>query len=124
YIRSSMAGIQAAVAGEDIQRLVTSAQQVATSLADRAAPKQDFKRLNDVLVEVIETTEDKSEAFKTGKVTGLQTGYTYLDSITAGLQRSDLIIVAARPSVGKTAFALNIAQNVALLSRDPVAIFS
>ncbi|AWP30743.1 replicative DNA helicase [Paenibacillus sp. Cedars] len=124
YIRSSMAGIQAAVAGEDIQRLVTSAQQVATSLADRAAPKQDFKRINDVLVEVIETTEVKSEAFKTGEVTGLQTGYTALDSITAGLQRSDLIIVAARPSVGKTAFALNVAQNVALLSRDPVAIFS
>lgn len=124
YIRSSMAGIQAAVAGEDIQHLVTSAQRVATTLADQAAPKQDFKRINDVLVEVIETTEDKSEAFKTGKVTGLQTGYTYLDSITAGLQRSDLIIVAARPSVGKTAFALNIAQNVALLSRDPVAIFS
>ncbi|MFK4168188.1 replicative DNA helicase [Paenibacillus lautus] len=124
YIRSSMAGIQAAMAGEDIQHLVTSAQQVATTLADQAAPKKDFKRINDVLVEVIETTEVKSEAYKTGNVTGLQTGYTDLDLITAGLQRSDLIIVAARPSVGKTAFALNVAQNVALLSRDPVAIFS
>lgn len=124
YIRSSMAGIQAAMAGEDIQRLVTSAQQVATTLADQAAPKQDFKRINDVLVEVIETTEVKSEAYKTGNVTGLQTGYTDLDLITAGLQRSDLIIVAARPSVGKTAFALNVAQNVALLSTEPVAIFS
>lgn len=124
YIRSSMAGIQAAMAGEDIQHLVTSAQQVATTLADQAAPEKDFKRINDVLVEVIETTEVKSEAYKTGNVTGLQTGYTDLDLITAGLQRSDLIIVAARPSVGKTAFALNVAQNVALLSRDPVAIFS
>lgn len=124
YIQSSMAGIQAAMAGEDIRHLVTSAQQVATTLADQAAPKKDFKRINDVLVEVIETTEVKSEAYKTGNVTGLQTGYTDLDLITAGLQRSDLIIVAARPSVGKTAFALNVAQNVALLSKDPVAIFS
>ncbi|GGH17102.1 replicative DNA helicase [Paenibacillus segetis] len=124
YIRSSMASIQAAGAGEDIQRLVATAQQTATTLADRVAPKQDFKRIKDVVVEVIETTETKSEAFKTGKVTGLRTGFTDLDGITAGLQKSDLIIVAARPSVGKTAFALNIAQNVATLSPDPVAIFS
>ncbi|WP_342576417.1 replicative DNA helicase [Paenibacillus sp. FSL M8-0142] len=124
YIRSSMAGIQAAVAGEDIQRLVASAQQVATSLADRAAPKQDFKRINDVLVEVIESTENKAEVYKTGKVTGIETGYTDLDAILGGLQNSDLIIVAARPSVGKTAFALNIAQNVATRVHEPVAIFS
>lgn len=124
YIRSSMAGIQAAAVGEDIQRLVASAQQIATSLADRAAPKQDFKRINDVLVEVIEETENKAEVYKTGKVTGIETGYTDLDSILGGLQKNDLIIVAARPSVGKTAFALNIAQNVAARIEDPVAIFS
>lgn len=124
YIRSSMAGIQAAVAGEDIQRLVTSAQQVASTLADQAAPKQDFKRISDVLVEVIETTETKSETFKTGEVTGIKTGYRDLDSILGGLQKSDLIIVAARPSVGKTAFALNIAQNVAVKTTETVAVFS
>lgn len=123
-IRSNMSIIQAAAAGEDIQRLVASAQQVATTLADRSAPPQDFKRIKDVVVEVIETTEVKSEAFKTGKVTGLRTGFRDLDGITAGLQKSDLIIVAARPSVGKTAFALNIAQNVAVRSVAPVAIFS
>jgi replicative DNA helicase len=116
--------VQAAAAGEDVQRLVASAQQVATTLADRAAPPQDFKRIKDVVIEVVETTETKSEAFKTGKVTGLRTGFRDLDGITAGLQRSDLIIVAARPSVGKTAFALNIAQNVAVRSVAPVAIFS
>lgn len=57
-------------------------------------------------------------------MTGLRTGFRDLDGITAGLQKSDLIIVAARPSVGKTAFALNIAQNVAVRSVAPVAIFS
>ncbi|RED34696.1 replicative DNA helicase [Paenibacillus sp. VMFN-D1] len=124
YIQSSYAGIQAAAAGEDIQNLVTTAQQVATTLADRTAFKSDFKQINDVLVEVIETTETKSEVFKTGQVTGIETGYTDLDAITAGLQNSDLIIVAARPSVGKTAFALNVAQNVASRIKEPVAIFS
>ncbi|MGG1879926.1 DnaB-like helicase C-terminal domain-containing protein [Paenibacillus cisolokensis] len=112
------------MAGEDIQRLVASAQQVATTLADQAAPKQDFKRINEVLVEVIETTETKSEAYKSGEITGIPTGYRDLDSILGGLQRSDLIIVAARPSVGKTAFALNVAQNVAVRTNETVAVFS
>lgn len=124
YIQSNWAGIQAAAAGENLQSLVTSAQQIATTLADRTAPKRDFKRINDVLVEVIETTENKSEIYKTGKVSGTLTGYKDLDSILGGLQNSDLIIVAARPSVGKTAFALNIAQNVAAGISEPVAVFS
>lgn len=123
-IRTAQSQIASATSGGSIQAIVTEMQTATAMITDRIAPKQDFKRINDVLVEVIETTEVKSEAYKTGKVTGLQTGYKDLDLITAGLQRSDLIIVAARPSVGKTAFALNVAQNVALLSEDPVAIFS
>ncbi|MBQ6937835.1 MAG: replicative DNA helicase, partial [Clostridia bacterium] len=59
-----------------------------------------------------------------GKVTGIKTGFTGLDASTAGLQNSDLIILAARPGVGKTSFALNIAQNAAIRERVPVAIFS
>lgn len=124
FIRSSIAGIQAAAAGGDIQRLAASAQQSAAALADKTASKQDFKRINEVLVEVIETTETKSEAYKSGKITGITTGYRDLDSILGGLQRSDLIIVAARPSVGKTAFALNVAQNVAVRTNETVAVFS
>src|SRR5699024_6107127 len=57
-------------------------------------------------------------------VTGIATGYRDLDRITSGFQRNDLIIIAARPSVGKTAFALNIAQNVAVNTDENVAIFS
>lgn len=59
-----------------------------------------------------------------GEVTGIPTGFTELDKMTAGFQRNDLIIVAARPSVGKTAFSLNIAQNVAAKTDENVAIFS
>jgi replicative DNA helicase len=124
YIRSSMAGIQAAAAGEDVKVLVSSAQQIATTLADRSAPKSDFKPIGELLIESVESAENKSEAFKTGKVTGLETGYRDLDGMLGGLQNSDLIIVAARPSVGKTAFALNIAQNVAIKSDEVVALFS
>ena len=58
------------------------------------------------------------------RITGLATGYPQLDNLTSGLQPSELIILAARPSVGKTAMALNIAENAALLGRAPVAIFS
>jgi len=57
-------------------------------------------------------------------ITGLSTGYTDLDELTAGFQRSDLIIVAARPSMGKTTFAMNIAENVAIHENKPVLVFS
>lgn len=58
------------------------------------------------------------------RITGLPTGYSLLDNETAGLQPSELIILAARPSMGKTALALNLAENVAVRNREPVAIFS
>jgi replicative DNA helicase len=61
---------------------------------------------------------------RVGDITGIATGFTELDKITAGFQRNDLIIVGARPSVGKTAFALNISQNVATKTGENVAIFS
>ncbi len=59
-----------------------------------------------------------------GRVTGLETYYADLDDMTSGLQKSDLIIIAARPSMGKTAFAINIAENAAILGSKTVAVFS
>ncbi len=56
--------------------------------------------------------------------TGVSTGFTALDSVTSGLQQGDLIVIAGRPSMGKTAFALNIAENIAVVSKLPVAVFS
>ncbi|MGL5287308.1 replicative DNA helicase [Aeromonas sp. RU39B] len=76
---------------------------------------------------ILEQTVDKiEELFKKphNGVTGVSTGYNDLDKMTAGLQRSDLVIVAARPSMGKTTFAMNLCENAALTSDKPVLIFS
>ncbi|EJY56772.1 replicative DNA helicase [Alicyclobacillus hesperidum URH17-3-68] len=83
---------------------------------------RDFTHISDVLQTTFERIEQLYES--DGNITGVPTGYSELDRMTSGFQKSDLIIVAARPSVGKTAFALNIAQNVAVRSGLPVAIFS
>lgn len=83
---------------------------------------RDFTHISDVL----ESTFDRIEQLyaSEGQLTGVPTGYSELDHMTSGFQKSDLIIVAARPSVGKTAFALNVGQNVAVRAGLPVAIFS
>lgn len=81
-----------------------------------------FVSIKDVLVEAYDNIEKLQN--RTGEITGIPTGFSELDRITAGFQRNDLIIVAARPSVGKTAFALNIAQNVATKTDENIAIFS
>ena len=75
---------------------------------------------------IIEVNIDALEERQGNKalVTGVATGYTKLDELTAGLQKSDLIILAGRPGMGKTAFALNIAKNSAVDTNVPVAIFS
>lgn len=76
--------------------------------------------------EVVKTTLSLIDELKKkgGKITGIKTGFTGVDAATAGLQNSDLIILAARPGVGKTSFALNIAENAAIREKVPVAIFS
>lgn len=81
-----------------------------------------FKTIKDVLVEAYDNIELLQN--RDGDITGIPTGFLELDRMTAGFQKNDLIIVAARPSVGKTAFALNIAQNVATKTDENVAIFS
>jgi replicative DNA helicase len=75
---------------------------------------------------IIETNIDNLEELQGKKalVTGVPTGFTKLDALTSGFQNADLVIIAARPSMGKTAFALNIARNVAVDQKIPVAIFS
>lgn len=81
-----------------------------------------FKAIKDVLIDVYDDIEQLNQ--NNAEVTGVPTGYRDLDKITSGFQKNDLIIIAARPSVGKTAFALNIAQNVATKTDGNVAIFS
>lgn len=88
----------------------------------RSRRTTDFKSskqvVNEVINEVIKLRDAK------GGVTGIKTNYHVLDNITNGFQRGDLIILAARPSMGKTAFALNLALNAALLNPGAIAIFS
>ncbi|MBR5336843.1 MAG: replicative DNA helicase [Lachnospiraceae bacterium] len=83
---------------------------------------QDYKPINVIAVEQLQRI---ALAAKTkGGITGLRTGFHALDYMTAGFQPSDYILIAARPSMGKTAFVLNIAQHVAISERQPVLIFS
>lgn len=82
----------------------------------------DFQSIQETLGNTL--TQIEALEKNKGKLTGVETGFAELNNITSGLQPSDLIIVAARPSMGKTAFALNIAQNAATKDHRSVAIFS
>ncbi|ARJ39038.1 replicative DNA helicase [Sporosarcina ureae] len=106
---------------DEVEALLGEAEKKMMEVSNRKNAG-DFRHIKDVLVE----TYDNIELLHTrkGDVTGIPTGFRDLDKITAGFQRNDLIIVAARPSVGKTAFALNVAQNVATKAGENVAIFS
>jgi len=84
--------------------------------------KPSFFPVKDIVRESFETIErlyDKKE-----RITGIPTGFKDLDDLTSGFQPADLIVIAGRPSMGKTAFSLGIAQNAAIIHRQPVAIFS
>jgi len=106
---------------DEVEALLSEAEKKMMEVSSRKNAG-DFKHIKDVLV----STYDNIELLhaQKGDVTGIPSGFTDLDKLTAGFQRNDLIIVAARPSVGKTAFALNVAQNVATKTDEKVAIFS
>ncbi|GLC90088.1 replicative DNA helicase [Lysinibacillus piscis] len=106
---------------DEVEALLGEAEKKMMEVANRKNAG-DFKHVKDVLVETFDNIERLQS--QKGDVTGIPTGFRDLDNITAGFQRNDLIIVAARPSVGKTAFALNVAQSVAVQARENVAIFS
>ncbi|MFA5826233.1 MAG: replicative DNA helicase [Gallionellaceae bacterium] len=85
---------------------------------------QGFVAIPSLLTQVVERIETLYGRDNDSDVTGIATGFADLDKMTSGLQPGDLIVVAGRPSMGKTAFSINIAENVALDSNKPVAIFS
>lgn len=88
----------------------------------QAKQSKDVAALKDVLIRNIEIIDEASKL--DGNVIGVPTGFRDLDKMTSGLQRSDLVIVAARPAMGKTAFALNVAQQAAVKGKASVLIFS
>jgi replicative DNA helicase len=106
---------------DEVDVLLDEAEQKIMEISQRKHSGA-FKNIKDVLVQTYDNIEMLHN--RKGEVTGIPTGFTELDRMTSGFQRSDFIIVAARPSVGKTAFALNIAQNVATKTNENVAIFS
>ena len=106
---------------DDVDTLLDKAEQSIFEISDKRA-KASFFKLNDVIKENVSQLEKLS--MEPGMVTGLSCGFTDLNTMTAGFQPSDLIILAARPSMGKTSFALDIARFVSLHEGIPTAIFS
>ncbi|MFH1181174.1 MAG: replicative DNA helicase [bacterium] len=106
---------------EDINVLIDRAEKRIFSVAQKSLG-QNFVPVKDTLEEAFERIE-KLSRHETG-LRGLATGFSGLDNILAGLQKSDLIILAARPSLGKSGFAVNIATNIATSQNVPVGIFS
>jgi replicative DNA helicase len=105
----------------DAEELIDYAEKTVFDLSDKRI-KVSFASLKDVIkdsFQMIEQLYDRKEM-----VTGVPTGFAQIDELTTGLQKSDLIIIGGRPSMGKTAFSLNIAQHVGVHMKEPVAIFS
>ena len=106
---------------DEVEDIMDSAEKRILQVASGKRSK-DFVPLQDILLDTLEQIDLRYN--NKGIITGLPTGFTELDHLTAGLQKSDLILVAARPSMGKTAFTLNIAAHVVLRAKEPVAFFS
>jgi replicative DNA helicase len=111
--------------GRDAQQLLDEAEAKIFQIAETGnRVNQGFVNIQTLLPQVADRIDFLYQRENQGSVTGIPTGFDDLDERTSGFQPGDLIIVAGRPSMGKTAFSLNIAENVALDSKKPVAVFS
>jgi replicative DNA helicase len=109
--------------GRDSQELLEAAERKVFAIAEQGMRAgSDFVSVQETIKEAIEKIQELHE-FE-GEITGTPTGFKSLDKLTAGLQPSDLIIVAGRPAMGKTTLAMNIAEHAAIKHDLPVAIFS
>ncbi|NLL71692.1 MAG: replicative DNA helicase [Epulopiscium sp.] len=108
-------------AKEDVHVIMNKAEEEIFNIAENRRT-DDFAPIREVLIQTFEKIE--TIYHNQGRVTGIPTGFLDLDYKTAGLQPSDFVLIAARPSMGKTAFALNVAQYAALRENIPTAIFS
>lgn len=107
--------------GDDIENIIDRSEKLILSIGENSQSNEPIpmsKLISEAFDNIIKLSEEKRD------VVGLPTGFIELDRVTSGLQPDQLIIIAARPSVGKTAFALNIAQNVGTKSKVPVVVFS
>jgi replicative DNA helicase len=108
--------------GRAASELVDLAEQKVFEIADQGARGRGFASLRQILPATIDRLDVLSHS--EGDITGISTGFAEMDRMTAGLQRGDLIIVAGRPSMGKTTLAINIAENAAIAHKVPTAVFS
>jgi len=108
-------------ANRDVEDIVDEAERLIFEIAQKKS-SEGFSYIKDVIMDTFERIEQLYNS--KGSMTGVPTGFHDFDRMTSGLQPSDLILIAARPSMGKTAFALNIAQHAAVRENIPVAIFS
>nr|WP_040371318.1 replicative DNA helicase [Alkalidesulfovibrio alkalitolerans] len=109
--------------GADVERLIDESEQAIFRIAERRAA-ESYTSSKELVAEVFKQLEKRAE--RQDVITGVTTGYTRLNEMLAGFQRSDLIIIAARPSMGKTAFALNLCLNAATrgMEETGVVVFS
>ena len=108
----------------EVQQLIDLSEKKIFEIAEQVTRgKKDIVNVKDIIKDVVNRVHEMQE---TEGVTGLETGFSELDKLTSGLQNGDLIIVAGRPSMGKTAFSMNIVEHVATTAKEPkpVAVFS
>ncbi|NQT49182.1 replicative DNA helicase [Candidatus Kuenenbacteria bacterium] len=106
---------------QDVDTMLDSAEQKLFSISQKYL-KQSFTPINSILGETFDRIDELHK--NSGKMRGIPTGFADLDNLLAGLQRSDLVILAARPSVGKTSLALDIVRQTAVKAKVPVGLFS
>jgi replicative DNA helicase len=109
--------------GKPVTTLLDEAEQKIFNIGEEGSRmKQGFQTMDRLVVQLLDRVVEMSE--NPNDITGVPTGFVDLDRMTSGMQAGDLIVLAARPSMGKTALAINIAENVALNEGLPVAVFS
>ncbi|MDH5184427.1 MAG: replicative DNA helicase [Gammaproteobacteria bacterium] len=109
--------------GRNAAELLDMAEQHVFAIAEKGARgKQGFQSINALLTKAVDRIDTLFH--QDNAITGLSTGFSDFDDMTSGLQKSDLVIVAGRPSMGKTTFAMNLAENAAIKGKVPVAVFS
>jgi replicative DNA helicase len=111
--------------GQDTKAIIDAAEQAILKISEAGQnSSSDFFELPKVLTEVLDQINDLYHRDQKDEVTGVSTGFYELDRMTAGMQKGDLVIVAGRPSMGKTTFAMNMAEHIAINEALPVAVFS
>ncbi len=110
--------------GRDIELILDESEQRIFQIKDLNMANKQFTDFRELLNRVIERTIQMSERKDKNGITGIATHFTELDKYTSGLQPGELIIVAGRPGMGKTSFALNLGENIALKNKLPVVIFT